>query len=128
MNMKSTVPGRFETELLVFVANSDGLTVRQIQEQFGIPRGYVRGTIVKAMDRMTRKGRTTRELVDGGYVYRATTTQEDLDRALVLSFFRERLGGRVQPLAAFFAAGDLSEEDLNELRTALESNKAREDK
>jgi predicted transcriptional regulator len=118
--MRSKAPGKFESELLQFLADSEGMSVRQIQDSFGVQRGYVRGTIVKAMDRLFRKGLVKRETVEGVFVYKAAVTSDELEMQIVRSFINERLGGRIQPLAAFFSSHELTEAQRKELLEALE--------
>lgn len=119
--MASRSPSKFEFDLLAYLAQHDGLTVRQIFDDFGRSKGYVRGTVVKAMDRLYKKGRVSRELAEGAFIYRTVQGTEDLDRQLVESFIRDRLGGRLTPLAAFLSeAEDLDPEELRKLKELLE--------
>lgn len=120
--MASGLLGRFEFNLLAFVADHPGLCVREIHQQFGKPQGYIRGTIVKAMDRLHKKGLVLRDDTNGLYVYTAVEGREDLDRRLVESFVRERLGGRLGPIAAYFAGADgLDPDELRALKETLDS-------
>ena len=119
--MRSKPPSKFEFDLLAHLAEHDALAVREIFDGFGKPRGYVRGTIVKAMDRLLKKGLVTRELVDGAFMYRAVQRKEDLDQALVESFVKDRLGGRLAPIATYLSgAPDLDPADLAKLRELLQ--------
>lgn len=101
--MPSNAPGKFEFDLLQFLSQHDAISVRQIFDAFGKPRGFVRGTIVKSIDRLLKKGFVDRELVDGTYLYRTRQDAEGMERELVRSFIRERLGGRLKPIASFLA-------------------------
>lgn len=119
--MASGTPARFEFDLLAYLASKDGVTVRQAHDEFGRPRNYVRGTTVKAIDRLLKKGLVQREAVQGVYVYRAVQGKEDLDRQLVSSFMNERLAGRLGPLAAYFAeTKDLDPDELKKLKEVLD--------
>lgn len=121
--MRQRAPAKFEFDLLAFLGAHDGLTVREIHEQFGEPRGYVRGTIVKGLDRLLRKRRVERELRGSIYAYRSTESPEVLERRLVESFVHDRLTGRLAPLAAYFAsesARAIPDEELLALRGAIE--------
>ena len=116
-------PAKFEFDLLAFLGAHDGLTVREVHEQFGAPRGYVRGTIVKGLDRMMRKHLVERELRGATYAYRSTESTEVLERRLVESFVQERLTGSLAPLAAYFAsesARAIPNEELLALKEAIE--------
>lgn len=119
--MASGAPARFEFDLLAYLAGKDGVTVRQAHDEFGRPRNYVRGTTVKAIDRLLKKGLVQREAVQGVYVYRAVQAKHELDRQLVSSFVRERLDGKLGPLAAYFADNkDLDPEELKKLKEVLD--------
>lgn len=112
---------KFEFDLVGFLAQGEGLSVRDIHEQFGKPNGYIRGTIVKSMDRLLKKGHVSRELVDGKFVYRATLGKEDLDRQLVESFIHDRLGGSLAPIASFLTESKgLTPIELDQLKELLE--------
>lgn len=113
-------PSKFEFDLLAFLANHNGLTVREIYDQFGRGRDYVRGTIVKAMDRLHRKGLVSREPSELGFRYRTQQGADEMDRQLVESFVRDRFGGRIKPIANFLAETDaLDAEEIEQLRAML---------
>lgn len=119
--MISKPPARFEFALLQFLAANEPLSVRDIYEGFGKPRGFIRGTVVKTMDRLLKKGLVERELVDGTFLYRSRQNADALDRQLVDSFIRERLGGRLKPIAAYLLESKaIDPKELRELRAMLE--------
>jgi predicted transcriptional regulator len=119
--MPERAPSKFEYDFLAFLAENEGLTSRELFEKFGRSQGYVRGTIVKALDRLHRKGLVRRELKEGVYVYYAVRGREDLEQNLVESFVVDRLGGRLAPLFNYFSeAGRIDEKDRKELRKLLE--------
>ena len=119
--MADRAPGRFEFQFLKFLSENPGLTSRQIYEQFGSQHGYVRGTVVKAIDRLHRKGQIARELKEGIYVYSAQPDATSSDHELIASFVRDRLEGRTAPLVAFFADSDhLDNEDIQELKSLIQ--------
>ncbi len=113
--------GKFEFDLLTFVAQHEGIIVRTIHEQFGKPHGYIRGTIDKGIARLLNKGLVERELVNGVYSYKAVDAQDNLSLKLVDSFIKDRLGGKIGPIAAYFAqAESLSPEEQRQLKELLE--------
>ncbi len=119
--MPSRPPGKFEFDLLQFLSQHDGLSVRDLHELFGKPQGYIRGTIVKSMDRLLKKRLVKRELIEGTFVYQAKHETEDLDRQLVESFIKDRLGGRIKPIALFLSeAKGLDHKELQQLKALLE--------
>jgi len=119
--MPKSVPSKFEFDLVSFVSEHDGISVRDIYDGFGKPQGFVRGTIVKTMDRLLKKGLVERELVEGTFVYRSKQGREELDRILVQSFVEERLGGSISPLALFLSKAEgLDPNELRRLREILD--------
>lgn len=113
--------GRFEYELLRFLCNQPKRSVREIYDDFGKPGGLVRGTIVKAMDRLMKKGLVDRELSGGLFRYSSVATAEQLEKDLVDSFVRDRLGGSIAPLASYLAeARTLSRTEAEALQHILE--------
>lgn len=114
-------PARFEHELLRYLAERPHSSIRDAYENFGKPKGMIRGTIVKTLDRLLKKGLVERSLVDGTYLYQAKQGADELDRTVVESFIKQRLGGRLKPLALFLAdAEGLDPDELRELREALD--------
>lgn len=119
--MADRIPGHFEFQFLKFLSENPGASSRQIYNQFGVQRGYVRGTVVKAIDRLYRKGQIARELKAGVYAYSALPTATKSEHELVASFVRDRLEGRTAPLVAFFAGTDhLESEDIQELKSLIQ--------
>lgn len=119
--MDSKPPGKFEFELLQFLSQHDGLSVRQVFEAFGKPRGFIRGTIVKSVDRLLKKGLVEREMVDGTYLYRTKQDAEGMERQLVEAFIKERLGGRLKPIASFLAESeDIDPAELERFKELLD--------
>ena len=121
MTMATKPLGKFEFDLLTFVAQHNGINVRTIHEQFGKPLGYIRGTIDKGIARLLSKGLVERELINGVYSYKAVQGKEDLNLKLVDSFIKDRLGGKLGPIAAYFAQEEsLSPEEQKQLQELLE--------
>lgn len=119
--MRGRSPGRFEFELLQFVKEKGPLSVRHIQQGFGEPKGYVRGTIVKSVDRLLKKGLVARDLVDGVYLYRVPDHVSVSEQSLIDSFVKERLRGRISPLLAYFVESErVTQDQIDELKQVLE--------
>lgn len=109
---------------MAFLSQNPDLSVGQLHEQFGRPRGYVRGSLVKAMDRLLKKGAVERQMVDGTYRYRTVQGREELDRQLIDSFVKERLGGKLGSLAAYLTGPDgVDPAELQALREILSEHK-----
>lgn len=110
-------PAKFEFEILRYLAEHDGLTVREIFEGFASNRGLTRGTVVKTMDRLLKKGLVERELVDGSFSYTAKQTSEEMVKMQVASFIQDRLGGSLKPIVAYLAEGEgFDPRELEELK------------
>lgn len=123
--MASRPPAKFEFSLLQFLSQNKPMPVRDIYEQFGKANGYIRGTIVKAMDRLLKKGLVERESRHGVFFYSARMNQEQLDRQQVESFIRDRLGGRLGPIAAFLADDTgIDPKEIERLRASLDGKKS----
>lgn len=119
--MASRPPGKFEFDLLQFLSSQGALSVRDIFEQFGKPQGYIRGTIVKSMDRLLKKGLVGREMVEGKFLYSAIQASEDMEKELVENFIKERLGGSLKPIASFLAEAEgIDPAELKQLRELLD--------
>jgi predicted transcriptional regulator len=73
------------------------------------------------MERLRKKGFLTRAEAEGGFLYSATQEERSLLRNVVADFVRGKLKGSVSPFAAYLAQADeLSEEELAELRAAMD--------
>ena len=119
--MASRPPGKFEFDLLQFLSSQGALSVRDIFDQFGKPQGYIRGTIVKSMDRLLKKGLVGREMVEGKFLYSAKQASEDMEKELVENFIKERLGGSLKPIASFLAEAEgIDPAELKQLRELLD--------
>lgn len=92
-----------ENELLRFVEANGPLTAREVFDGWGGQKGYVRGTVLKMLDRLLRKGVLERELVDHAYRYRIPDALGSVDSHLVHQFVESRLRGDLAPLFTFLA-------------------------
>ncbi|RYG27041.1 hypothetical protein EON82_00870 [bacterium] len=119
--MAERTPGRLEFEFLSYLAERGPSTSREIHEGFGVPRGYVRGTVVKAIDRLLKKGRVLREQRDGLFSYSVAPDAIQTERDLVESFVKERLKGRIAPLVAYFSESEkLDAGQIEELKAMID--------
>jgi len=77
------------------------------------------------MERLRRKGRLSRRLVDGVYRYRARTTSAELLKAAVQRFVERNLDGSVTPFLAYLSdAGELADGELRKLEDIVARLKA----
>ena len=113
--------GPAELELLRFVLDRGEATGRAASEHFAETRGHARTTALKTLERLRAKGHLVREDREGGNVYRATMTREELETYVVEDFVQISLGGSVSPLVAFLMRQKgLSPEEAAEMRRLVD--------
>ena len=123
--MSVSTIGEQELALLRHIADAGGATVGEVAEAFGRDRGLARSTVLTMMERLRKKGRLVRRLVDGVYRYRARSTSAELMQGAVERFVERHLGGSVSPFLAYLSdAGDLSDEELRELTDVVDKMKS----
>lgn len=128
--MKQKSLGELELSLLQYISDHAPITVGEAAEQYGLPHGLARTTILTVMDRLRKKGFLTRTKGDSCYQYVPSIKKGELLRSLVGEFTERVLGGSLQPFMAYLAEdAELTEEDLNDLRKVLQrlENKHTED-
>jgi predicted transcriptional regulator len=114
--------GAQELEVLRFIAEHAPISVGEVAEQYGLPRGLARTTILTMMERLRRKGYLTRKRAERAYRYSPGIAQSDVLRGLVRDFVEKTLAGSVTPFVAYLAeAKGLSAEELAELRRLVEA-------
>ena len=112
--------GDQELEVLHFVAGRAPVTVREVADEWGVPRGRARTTILTMMERLRKKGYLVRDGADGdgSYKYHAAVAPKAVLHNLVRDFVRKTLGGSVTPFVAYLAdtPDGLSDVEVAELR------------
>lgn len=109
--------GEQELALLRHIADRGGVTVGEAVDEFGVPRGLARSTVLTMMERLRLKGHLGRRMLDGVYRYRARATSADLLKGAVQRFVERNLDGSVSPFLAYLSeAGDLSDAQVRELQ------------
>jgi predicted transcriptional regulator len=117
--------GAQELELLQFVTDRPGITVREVAQQFGEPRGLARTTLLTVMENLRAKGHLTRQRGLHAFQYFPVVSRPELLRRLVGDFVEKTLKGSVSPVAAYLAgASKVSDEELEELEAVLERLRA----
>jgi len=120
--------GEAELEVLRFVSDRDGTTVREAAEHFGASRGLARTTVLTMMERLRKKGFLTREDADGGFRYRPSQSKATVLRGLVGDFVERSLGGSLQPFVAYLAEKrGVTADELAELRSLVDELERRDD-
>jgi predicted transcriptional regulator len=113
--------GDQELEVLRFVAEHAPISVGEVAERFGEPRGLARTTILTVMERLRKKGFLTRSQGERPFRYSPRTPQGEVLRGLVREFVEKTLGGSLSPFVAYLAeAKDVSSAELRELRRLVE--------
>lgn len=119
--------GEQESGLLRWVAEHAPVTVRDVWQGFGEPRGLAKTTVQTVMERLRQKGYLVRaKQRPGGFFYRPAGAPGDLLRGLVRDFVRRTLGGSLSPFVAYLAEGrQLTDEEFAVLtRVAREAEQA----
>ena len=109
--------GDQELEVLKYVADHAPISVREVAEQWGEPRGLARTTILTVMERLRKKGYLARHKDGGSFAYTPVIAKTDLLRGLVQNFVEKTLAGSLSPFVAYLADNkDLSATELDALK------------
>ena len=120
--------GEAELEVLRFVSDRDGTTVREAAERFAETRGLARTTVLTMMERLRKKGFLVREAHEGGFRYRSSQTKATVLRGLVGDFVERTLGGSLQPFVAYLAERrSVSPEELEDLKALVDQLERKDD-
>ena len=112
--------GEQELALLRHVTDLGAVTVAEVVESFGEPRGLARSTVLTMMERLRRKSHLGRKVVAGVYRYEARASSTDVLRGLVHRFVERTLGGSVTPFVAYLNdTPDLSDDELRDLQEVV---------
>ncbi len=123
---KSMPTGSQELALLRYIAEHGPLTVGRVAETYGAEHGLARSTVLTVMERLRRKGHLGRKRMDGVYVYASSLDKAGVLRGAVGQFIERALQGSLSPIAAYLAErGEVSDEELRELRRAVKALKKR---
>lgn len=120
--MKPPNLGEQELEVLRYVTDRAPISVREVAEQFGEPRGLARTTILTVMERLRKKAFLTRVRHAGAFQYSPAIAKQDLMQNLVHDFVERALGGSLSPFVAYLAdSGKLSDQELSDLRRIVDN-------
>ncbi|MBC7808683.1 MAG: BlaI/MecI/CopY family transcriptional regulator [Akkermansiaceae bacterium] len=115
--MEKNPLGRQQSDLLRFVAENAPLSVAEVAERFGLPRGLARTTVLTMMEKLREKGYLRREKEGALFRYRTVEEPGETLNGLVAEFVDRTLGGSVSPMVAYLArAKGLTPEELTELK------------
>jgi predicted transcriptional regulator len=99
--MRKPSLGEQELALLRHIADHAPVSVSEVAQGYGLPRGLARTTVQTMMERLRRKGRLTREKARGSYRYRPAEAKADLQQGLVRDFVQRALGGSLEPFVSY---------------------------
>ena len=119
--------GDQELALLRHVAQQGPVTVGQVVDGFGAPRGLARSTVLTMMERLRQKGHLDRRQAAGGiYQYFSPVPSGEVMRGAVRSFVEKTLDGSLSPFVAYLTeSAEVSEADLAELEQLVAKLKSR---
>lgn len=114
---KQTGLGEQELEVLRYVTDNAPVSVREVADMFGAPRGLARTTILTVMERLRKKGHLSRRKNASSFEYLPAVSKQDLMQGLVQDFVEKTLGGSLTPFVAYLADNKgLSDAELSDLR------------
>ena len=121
MRRAKAVPTEQELEILKIVWRLKRATVREVYEALLERRRIAYTTIMTMMNILERKGHLRKQRGAKAYVYAATRPQRQVVGKMVREFVDRVFNGSARPLLVHLVEDrKLSEEDLRELRRALE--------
>lgn len=113
---KQTGVGDQELEVLRYISDHAPVTVREVAERYGEPRGLARTTVLTMMERLRKKGHLQRRKSASAFEYLPEVSKQDLLRNLVGDFVQRTLGGSLSPFVAYLAdSKGLTAEEAQEL-------------
>ena len=126
-NAPATLPpdatlGDQELEVLQFIAGRAPVSVREVADEWGTPRGRARTTVLTMMERLRKKGFLLRDGAEtgdsGAYRYRPAVAPTAVLNQLVRDFVQKTLGGSVTPFVAYLAdtPDGLTKTEVDELK------------
>jgi predicted transcriptional regulator len=123
--MEQASLGDQELEVLRFVTENAPISVGEVAERFGAPRGLARTTILTVMERLRKKGFLTRSKGERPFRYSPRSSQAEVLQGLVREFVEKTLAGSLSPFVAYLAdAKERSDTELAELRRLVDTLEA----
>ncbi|MGO8669926.1 MAG: BlaI/MecI/CopY family transcriptional regulator [Capsulimonadaceae bacterium] len=118
---KLTGLGDQELEVLRYVTDHAPVTVREVAEMFGEPKGLARTTILTMMARLSKKGFLNRRKTTSAFEYVPAVSKQDLMRNLVEDFVQRTLDGSLAPFVAYLTEQKgLSEREVADLKEFIQ--------
>lgn len=119
--------GDQELALMQWLADRGGATVGEAAEEYGLPRGLARSTVLTMMERLRAKGHLDREPVEGVFRYQSSASSAELLRGVVAGFVERTLGGSLSPFVTYLTETpvEVSASELVELEALVARLQAR---
>jgi predicted transcriptional regulator len=109
--------GEQEMEILRFISQQAGVSVRDVSLHFEKERNLARTTVLTVMERLRKKGYLSRTQEDGIYKYSAKVETGDIVTQKVSDFIDRTLNGSVSPLINYFiSSSKLTPEEIEQLK------------
>ena len=119
--MRKPSVGGQELEVLRFIAEHAPISTGDVARQFGESNNLARGTIIKMMERLHKKGYLTRRQEEGVYAYSPSVPKQQLLQNLMQEFAENTLKGSVSPIVAYLTnSRQVSDAELEELGRLVE--------
>ena len=97
-----------------------------VQEALARRTKWAYSTVKTLMDRMVGKDLLAAERIRNLILYRSTITREQAQRREIMGTIKRAFNGAMTPMMQFLLdKGDLSEQDLDELETAIQARRRR---
>jgi predicted transcriptional regulator len=120
--MRKPSVGNQEMEVLRFIAEHAPISTGEVARQFGEPNNLARGTIIKMMERLHKKGYLTRRQEAGVYEYSPSVPKQELLQNLLQDFVEKTLKGSVSPIVAYLTnSRQVSDAELDELSRLVDA-------
>jgi predicted transcriptional regulator len=114
--MRKPSVGNQELEVLRFIAEHAPISTGEVARQYGEPNNLARGTIIKMMERLHKKGYLTRRQDATVYVYSPSVPKQELLQNLMQEFVEKTLKGSVSPIVAYLTnSRQVTDAELDEL-------------
>ena len=114
--MRKPTVGDQELEVLRFIADHAPISTGEVARQFGERNNLARGTIIKVMERLHKKGYLTRRQEAGVFEYSPSVPKQELLQNLMQEFVEKTLKGSVSPVVAYLTnSRQVSDAELLEL-------------
>ena len=118
-----------ELEVMKVLWTCDGLSAREIHEQLGEQQQWAYSTTRTTVERMVRKGLVEKKAFHGLHIYSASVSRARGLARMVRDFAAQVLESSHVPVVSLFAdSGNLSDEEIAELRELLDPGGPGEEK